>query len=538
MRELTFFTSNATKLAHARYIAEKYKIKIKGFRQRTYHADYTEPRLSSRSDLLDASYRSAIEQCNKAGISVDSHPFILEDTSVRIDALSNAEREVPGLDVKFWMEEQTFQSLDTALKTCGNNRSVTVRSDLLLHVPKNLRKIWRVDEEYLVFIGVQAGTIVDAEAVFESDLVYPWLDNRSFNKWFQAIGTDEPFGSLSIDDANIVDFRKKSFDQLFKFLSEQSMFVQSEPKQLELGLDQKPNIIICGYTCAGKTTASQYLARKFGYLHIEASDFMHLNYYYRHGYKADVTIGDFAERALARQPQIAAEKIEEYVIENLEATTVISGFRALREATYLIKALEARGKSFEIIFVDAAQDLRFSRLIKRMRPGDDITIEQFKLRDDQQQRMGLNEIQVASSTIVANNNGDLMDLFAQVDGIVGRSFEDVIEVGDVFQKLSLVEDIKLEDAILISLLQAWDDNEDRPFFTTTQIAKRINQLFQRVPPKHKDNVSRYFNQDYYVYYEISSTGGTAIRKYRLSNTGYGTAIRLLRRLQKNPSDRR
>src|ERR1700722_15687227 len=101
MRDLTFFTSNATKLAHARYIAEGWPIRIKGFRQRTYHANYHEPRLSSREELLEASYRSAIEQCAKAGISTEVHPFILEDTTVRIEALSSPAKEVPGLDVKY-----------------------------------------------------------------------------------------------------------------------------------------------------------------------------------------------------------------------------------------------------------------------------------------------------------------------------------------------------------------------------------------------------------------------------------------------------
>jgi hypothetical protein len=91
MRELTVFTTNQTKLAHARYIAEGRQIRIKGFRQRTYHADYIEPRLASRQDILRASYESAKAQLTKAGFSEASHPFVLEDTSVRIDALSTAQ---------------------------------------------------------------------------------------------------------------------------------------------------------------------------------------------------------------------------------------------------------------------------------------------------------------------------------------------------------------------------------------------------------------------------------------------------------------
>ena len=38
MKELTFFTSNATKLAHARYLAERHPVRIKGFRSKNGEA--------------------------------------------------------------------------------------------------------------------------------------------------------------------------------------------------------------------------------------------------------------------------------------------------------------------------------------------------------------------------------------------------------------------------------------------------------------------------------------------------------------------
>src|ERR1700693_1157199 len=152
MRELTFFTTNQTKLAHARYIAEGYQIRIKGFRQRTYHADYIEPRLMSREAIWEASYRSAISQMLKAGFSGSSHPFILEDTSVRIDALSGDE-DVPGVDIKYWMQASTFESLDRMLRAGGNVRGATVRSDVLLHIPSSFRAAWGVDREFIIFTG-------------------------------------------------------------------------------------------------------------------------------------------------------------------------------------------------------------------------------------------------------------------------------------------------------------------------------------------------------------------------------------------------
>lgn len=119
MLDITFFTSDPTKLAHARYLAEKHPIRIKGFRQRTYHADYFEPRTQSRHELLEASYESAVAQSRKAGILNKRHFFILEDTSVRIDALSGEGEEVPGLDVKYWMREATLKDLNASIERSG-----------------------------------------------------------------------------------------------------------------------------------------------------------------------------------------------------------------------------------------------------------------------------------------------------------------------------------------------------------------------------------------------------------------------------------
>lgn len=531
MKELTFFTSNSTKLAHARYIAERYPVRIKGFRQRTYHANYSEPRLASREAILQESYSSALRQCAKAGLSTDNHPFILEDTSVIIEALSHDGSDVPGVDIKYWMEAQTFSNLDARLRSSGNNRSATVRSDLLLHIPKHYKAVWQIKSDYLTFVGVQQGKVASAEVPFETNLVYPWLDNRSFNKWFVPSGHSVPFGALPIIDADRVDFRRGAFEQLFNFLLERR-YLSVEPTQLEFGLDRKPNFVMSGFTCAGKTIASQHLARKFGYLHVEASDFMYLNYYYRHGYRGDISIGDFAEDALAQKPQIAAEKVADYIADKGDGPVIISGFRSPREIDYLRDAMKVLGKSFRVVFVGSNEAARYQRLSARGRPGDNISLDAFRGRDEQQRRMGLEEIATTAGTVTLWNEASLPEYIEAVDVFVGPDLPDDIIVEDALARLIDVKEVKLEDAILIALLGAWSSEGRRPFFSTTQIARRIQSTFSNAPPKHKDNVSRYFNQDFYAYYEISGGQSDAKRRYRLSNTGYGMAIRSLRTLLK------
>lgn len=527
MRELTFFTTSTTKLAHARYLAEGRPIRIQGFRQQTYHAAYIEPRDKSRTMILEASYRSALSQLSKAGYSAASHPFILEDTSVRIEALSKPGEDVPGVDIKYWMKEQTFYSLNEFLLSAGNVRDAVVRSDVLLHIPSGLRAAWGVNEEFVIFTGQQKGSIVSQVANFKPNLVYPWLDNVSFNKWFQAEGSEGPLGSLPIEIADKVDFRRKAFEQLFAFLQHRRFFSTAE-KQFALPLEQKPNFILCGYPCAGKTTASQHLARSFDYLHVEASDFMHLSYYYRHGYRGPTAIGDFAESALRQKPTITAEKVVEYLAENLAEPVVVSGFRAPEEIAFLVKEMAIFGKQFTVLFIDADEYVRFERLRQRARPGDDLTIEAFRDRDLQQMRMGLDDIRKLPEVDHISNNGSLAIFLKELDRKVGNEEARDIDVVSGLASIATVADIGLQDAILIALLSVWLNDEARKFYTTTEIARLIGRVFPAMRPKHKDNVSRYFNQDFYAFFEISGTGTGTKRKYRLSNTGYGMALRALR----------
>jgi len=528
MRELTFFTTNQTKLAHARYVAEGRQIQIKGFRQRTYHADYVEPRLATRDAILQASYESAKEQLAKAGYSETSHPFILEDTSVRIEALSSREFDIPGVDVKYWMEDQAFASLDEKLRHAGNDRRALVRSDILLHVPQTLKTSWGFEGDFVLFTGEQTGSIVEAEHGFSANLVYPWLDNRSFNKWFVPDGAALPLGALPIGLADRLDFRRKSLEQLFDFL--EARFYFSGPRtQFELALDRCTNIILCGYTCSGKTTASQHLARRFGYLHIEASDFMHLAYYYRHGYRGPTAIGDFAEMALVEKPTIAAEKIVEYMRDHPGSPIVVSGFRSPEEVAYLEGAMKSMGKAFSRHFVRAGEDVRFGRLQGRGRPGDDISLEDFRHRDLQQRRMGLDAIERSVDTLPIENDHGLAAYLSEIDVLAANSQGIDTDFATELARLDEVTEVGLQEAVIIALLCVWKNDESRRFYTTTEIAGLIKEALPSVRPKHKDNISRYFNQDFYAFYEITSSRN-GIRTYRLSNTGYGMAIRTLRAL--------
>ena len=538
MLPLVFFTTNKVKLAHARYLAEEFSLnedfslKIEGFRQKTYHANYDEPRIKRRKRLLRSSYESALKQAKKAGINTSKRLFFLEDTSVVIDALSNSRKQVPGVDVKYWMQDRSFSSLDDLLKKHDGNRKVTVQSDIVLHVPEFYKPRWGLDNQYIVFTGHQEGTISEKEYSIETNPVFPWLDNKTFNKWFVPTGESIPISLLPINQANKYDFRRHAFTKMTDFLIEKRVFPNNY-KQTSLNLDVPPILIVCGFTCAGKTTISQHLVRKYGYIHIEASDFMYLNYYLRHDINSEIDIGAFAEKALSVKPEIAAEKIAEYMEEIITLPTVISGFRSMAEIEWLRHYFE-KTKKFEVICIQTNEGIRHDRFNARNRFDTKLSLKDFKARDKQQARMGLKKISAGPNSKTITNEGSLKDFYVAFEKEALPRTKDFPEREIEFSKFrEFSQPLKLEDSIFVALLSKWENNENRNFYTTTEIARIIGKLFPAIKPKHKDNVSRYFNQDFYAFYEIEANTDESIKKYRLSNTGYGRAIEIYFQLVNN-----
>lgn len=89
--------------------------------------------------------------------------------------------------------------------------------------------------------------------------------------------------------------------------------------------------------------------------------------------------------------------------------------------------------------------------------------------------------------------------------------------------------ISLEKAILITLAIEYQKYESRTF-TTTEISHMINHNF-KVLERNKNNVSRYFNQSYNVYYEVKYENKK--NRYKISPIGYSEAMMMIRNLKYN-----
>ena len=121
-----FYTSSIEKYLQARLVFDRYGLTVDYFKSRTdpYDEDY--------SGTTEALLTNAISQVTEQVGS--GHLVFVEDTSLRIDALSEPLRDYPGMHVKHWFAETSFSDLNAAL-TAARDRSATVKSDIVLKIP-------------------------------------------------------------------------------------------------------------------------------------------------------------------------------------------------------------------------------------------------------------------------------------------------------------------------------------------------------------------------------------------------------------------
>lgn len=515
MKELVFITSNSAKLAHARYLCREYSVKIS--KQKNYGIGYIEPRIENREELIRLSLEDAILRFSKVVPSYESKLLFIEDTSVKINALSS-EREVPGVDIKYWMRENDFNKIDSLLRSLGNDRNVEVRSDLILVLPSLLHD--KYHSNHKVFTSSIKGKITDKEYAIKTQPLYPWLDSNSFNKWFIPEGYDKPLSLLSINDADRSDFRLGAFNQMLTFLHDNKLIKTIAEEALEgeqLELFDPSAFIICGPTCAGKTTIATHLADKYSYFHLEASDFMYLSMYERHGIKTEISIGEFATKALLDNPSIVADQIITNIKKFKEVPVVITGFRSPKEIDSFKKQY-AGSYSIQLVYIDAEPKKRFDRSLTRARHDKVLTFAEFEIKDQQQFDMGLLGIKKMAQNNIIYNNDSIETFLSNFDTFYQKQLLNA----DV-SSYSVARSLKtkqLQKEIILSLSKLDDLTL---YHTTTEIAHIINSnLPSDIPPKSKNNVSRFFNQNYYPYFEIVLNQDD-VASYRLSQTGIAYA---------------
>jgi cytidylate kinase len=423
------------------------------------------------------------------------------------------------------MERTSFDQLDRDLRQTGNNRRVIVRSDIVLHIPTEVRIARRMTRPYLWVFGQTCGTIVQAEQQFSPNPIYPWLDNKSFNKWFVPQGERLPISMLPPSRALRHDFRRKAFRKVLRFLQDLHLTATAAqcPLRRQADLwnqeDLPPTFVICGYSCAGKTSLASHLVDRHGYIHFEASDFMRVIYHERLGHSPDVELTEFAAAILKKEPHVVPEAIIEFLDRMQHAPCVITGFRAPSEVEFLL-AHNTREAPIELVFVDAAVTNRFQRACIRDRGDAPDSLADMRRKDAVQRRMGLGNMLSKLPFHVLSNDASLEEYFQCFDERYEKRLRH-LGAARLRERSPLLG--ALEQNILMFLANK-DDSER--YYSSAEIAHLIRQEGSAHIEVSKDNVSRYFNQRYSPFYEFAIAGHG--RRFRLSQTGRAFAEFLTR----------
>lgn len=523
MFDLTFLTSNKVKVSHARHICRDYDVDI--HQKRYYGVEYVEPRIfHDREKLLEQSFNDALKRWKKNG---QAHKyFFFEDTSVRIEALSDKYDE-PGIDIKYWMQGKSFEDVDKILKANGNNRKATVYSHIVLYIPEENRDMSSCSE-YKIFTSCIEGRITDEECNIDTQIVYPWLDNKSFNKWFIPNRYSVPVSLLDIIDADTVDFRKGALEDMMSYLKiEKKKDITNKARQLAIPFFE--NFIICGPTCSGKTTLGHYLVENHGYYHIEASQFMTMKYWETHGTSSDVDKHLFAEGVLQTDPYYVVDKTLEFIWKKgINNRIVITGFRTPDEVKRFMELSTIR--DIRVVYLESDYDKRFIRWVQRQRDQEKYNKQRFDEINTIQKKMGVLAIRDIPEVLNVKNNIDGLSEFYKTirSNLLKGKY---IEVNRYKVGINPTTKVTLENCILYALYVVYIEDENN-YKTTTEISHIINKCFPALlKPKNKNNVSRYFNQKYYPYYEVKNINGT--NKFQLSTIGYAEAKLITKKLQQD-----
>ncbi|MBO7537787.1 MAG: AAA family ATPase [Prevotella sp.] len=524
MTDLTFVTSNQTKLAHARYLCRDYNVNILSYKKFYYGIGYDEPRIYDRKQLLTASFYDAAARWKRNVSGSEDRIFFIEDTSMRLDALSDEENEVPGVDVKYWMKSINFEKLDAELRKHGNNRKCSVTSHIILFLTEELKKNSGIYDDYKVFKSTVYGNVTDKEHNFDTNILYPWLDDKTFNKWFVPDGHDLPVSMLDITNADAGDFRKEAFKQMLSFLKTYGAIEDKRQIPNQLSLEFYDSFVVCGRTCSGKSTLGKHLVDDYGYYHIEASEFMTHKRLDTHGTRSKVDKHLFAANVLKTEPVFVVNRLIEYMHRNnIYDRFIITGFRTKGELLDFITRFHA--ERLKLVFVNTSFEERFRRWKLRQREKDNYTEERFRAIDRVQESMGIGEIANMQGIIsISNDTTEVVDVY--------KCFEKKFLKNQKKEHVNIAnEDLKymkisLERAILITLALEFGKDQSR-WYTTTEIAHLVNNYFKLIS-RSKNNVSRYFNQAFYVYYEVQCVNRK--NRYRISPIGYSEAIKILRHI--------
>lgn len=408
-----FYTSNLTKYLQAKLLLEKYGLNLAHFKSKTdpYFEDYS----LGTEVLLERAIEEISRSVGHASL------FFVEDTSLRLEALSDTGADYPGLAVKDWFQQIGFRELDRQLKRRGNDRRASIRSDIALHLPGLERVVY--------FHGESRGEVASTPPRFAESVQHPWLTPNTFNGWFVPNGATKRLGELSFEESLRYDFRAKSLTELVHRLEEYAAALNlpsgaysrptrvADTGQLSLLGGPAPLVMAIGRTCAGKTTFGEYCSLALGLKCIEASSVLRL----LSGRRVDEPRAalEMAKTVLGSQGlAVVAERIVEVFADELRSGAVITGFRALEE----VMAVRRLYPHAKLVWIESSERTRYYRHLSRGRGGGELKgVQEFRSLDRNQDEFGLLGVGRLVADAQLGNEGTMEEYHRKIRSVLESS---------------------------------------------------------------------------------------------------------------------
>jgi inosine/xanthosine triphosphate pyrophosphatase family protein/dephospho-CoA kinase len=502
--EVFFYTSSLDKFLHASTVFDRSGLLLKQFKGTAdpYKEDYS----AGKERLLTRAIREIV------GIIGREPLFFVEDTSLRIDALSEKDDDLPGLAVKEWFAGKTFAELDSQLRDLGRGRAATIKSDIALHVPGLPRPLF--------FHGSSSGRVAETPPAFAQNPQYPWLTPHSFNGWFIPDGGDKRLGEMDLEESWQYDFRTRALESLISRLEEYAAILNlpshaysrsrhvGPSEQLLLLPETRRILLVIGKTCAGKTTFGEIASGRHGLHWIEASSILRT---FRSQYDEEQTSDfDFAKYVLEKLgPDAVARKILNLYANQLHEGAVITGVRTIQE----LEVMKAHAPQAQVVSVEASERIRYRRHLARGRLGSINSLDDFRAYDTNQWSFGLLRVAEDIADIRVVNEGTLQDYWQQIEFLV--SSDGTKSFPGVFRRVHTSNALR-ENQIyrcLVELSNAGRSlscDEIQTLTSRTGAAIRhnnANKVLKKVPELAK----RYQPAGERVRYEITNAGRAYIR---------------------------
>jgi inosine/xanthosine triphosphate pyrophosphatase family protein/dephospho-CoA kinase len=413
--EVYFYTSNETKFLQARFVFARAGLTLRYFPSST--DPYEEGYDVDKNVLLQRAVRQV------ASTTTEQALFFVEDTSLRIEAISSVGVDVPGLAVKEWFANTSFEELDRQLRTLGVDRSAVIKSDIALHLPGRANP--------LLFHGQTAGRVADQPMTGPGQEGYPWLGTDSFNAWFIPEGMDRCLSEMDLETSLEYDFRVRALTSLLDRLEEYASVLNLPPVaykrrprfvagvQPSLFRSRAP-LLVLGRTCAGKTTFANYAFQAHGLQHVEASSVVRMSHQH------SVPNG---QGALAAAQDLLSDYGPGYVAQQIlrlfpvgDQGLVLTGFRTIEEVLTFCRHYE----DTVVLWIDALERTRYERHVHRGRYQEASSLASFRELDEGQMSLGLLRNGKDLADFVFENEEPIEEYYRRIRSILsGTNYQDV-----------------------------------------------------------------------------------------------------------------